>query len=433
VLRPIGRLASVASQLPPGAGQPVLVGATFSDIDRLQLAFETLQTSLGRHEVQLSQREATLEQTVSEMARTHERLGMALHGSKQSIWEWRVADDAFVVDERWSQIVGRPDGPIDFKGCVHRVYPADRRLHRPLLEDCLNGQQDHFRAEYRIRKEGRDWFWVETNAEVVERDAQGRAVRIIGTLGDISQRKQHELELEQAQGQLLGLVARVDAAVERERQRLTRELHDELGQLLTGIQLDIAWLDTEVARAAPVKGADRLRPDLLRGKLEGMTQLTSHAMAVVHDINSGVRLPLQDGASLADEMTALVERFGRRTGLRCTTSIEADSGLDRHQATSVFRVCQESLTNIARHAGASCVSVVLGRRRDEFVLEVRDDGCGLADPLAAVLRGGGLTGMRERAMLLGGMLTIDSQLARGTTIRLAFPCTSVGDRPGVEA
>jgi signal transduction histidine kinase len=176
-----------------------------------------------------------------------------------------------------------------------------------------------------------------------------------------------------------------------------------------------------------------LRPDLLRDKLEDMTQLTSHAIAMVRDINSGVRLPLHDGASLAGEMAALVERFGQRTGLRCSTSIEADGGLDRHHATSVFRVCQESLTNIARHAGASCVSVVLGRQRDEFVLEVRDDGRGIADPLAVVLRGGGLAGMRERARLLGGTLAIGSQPAQGTTIRLALPHASASGGPRIDA
>jgi PAS domain S-box-containing protein len=421
LVRPIGRLASAASRWPAEALSPATGGHAASDVERLQFAFEAMRDSLDKQQRQLLQRQAALKQAGADSARTQERLSLALHGSRQSIWEWRVREDAFMVDARWWQIVGPADGSVGFKAHARRVHPADRQRHRHLLEDCLRGARDHFRADCRIRRPDGDWSWVETKGEVVERDARGHGTRIIGTLIDISRHKQREVELEQANGRLLGMVARVDDAVDGERRRLTRELHDELGQLLTGVQLDIGWIEAELGR---VEAGPRWLPQgraQLHDKLESMAQLTSRAMTVVRNVNTGARLPLHDGASLVGAMASLLEQFGQRTGVACTTSFEVVTELDHHRASSVFRVCQESLTNIARHAKASCVSVMFGRQRDELVLEVRDDGRGLADPQAAARPVGGLAGMHERALLLGGSLTVGSSAESGTTIRLAFP------------
>jgi signal transduction histidine kinase len=207
-----------------------------------------------------------------------------------------------------------------------------------------------------------------------------------------------------------------EQAREEERRRLARELHDDLGQALSGLKLQLSWLDHRLAEGtlADVNEA--------RAKVQMMRQLVDQAMHTVRTVVTELRPEALDRLGLVAALEWQAETFARSAGVRCrfTSSTEAVE-LDIGRATSVFRVFQEMLTNVGRHAAASRVDVRVEQQDDELRLSVRDNGRGLQPGVEISSRAFGLLGMRERALLLGGALELTSVPRRGTTISLRIP------------
>jgi two-component system sensor histidine kinase UhpB len=202
-----------------------------------------------------------------------------------------------------------------------------------------------------------------------------------------------------------GSARRALAAQEGERARIARELHDEIGQALTAVvlQLERAARDAE----PPV-----------RGEVEEAREAVRESLEEVREIARRLRPEALDDLGLGSALAALTLDVSRRTGLRIERRVEPGlPALGPEEELVVYRVAQEGLTNIARHAEADHAWVTLGGRGGEVVLEVRDDGRGF-EPAAAM--GAGLRGMRERALLVGAKLAINSRAGEGTTVRLAL-------------
>jgi len=207
-----------------------------------------------------------------------------------------------------------------------------------------------------------------------------------------------------------------EQAREEERRRLARELHDELGQVLLGLKMNLVSMQRPAADASPV---DILQ---LRAKLPEMLELVERAIHTVSAIVTDLRPPALDQLGLVAALECHADSFARRTGLRCDFSAAADvSELDMGRATSVFRMFQEMLTNVERHARANHVTVSVHREGNLLRLSVRDNGRGVSPDEAVAPSSYGLLGMRERAALLGGYLTIASARRQGTTVTAAIP------------
>ena len=198
-------------------------------------------------------------------------------------------------------------------------------------------------------------------------------------------------------------------AQEAERARLARELHDELGQLLTAVVLQLDGLGTAVA-------AER------RGDVTAIQDAVREGVHTVREIARGLRPPALDEFGLRASLTALAVGFGEHSGVRVRQRIALDfPAMDAESELAVYRVAQEAMTNVARHAGARNVELVLERRDGVVVLKVHDDGCGIE---ASDLRNAtGVAGMRERALLVGGSLSITGAPAKGTDVELRVPVT----------
>ena len=196
-------------------------------------------------------------------------------------------------------------------------------------------------------------------------------------------------------------------AQEAERARVARELHDEVGQLLTGVVLQLEGLGATVA---PPR----------RGDVAEIQDAVREGVRSVREIAQGLRPPTLDEFGLRASLVALAVGFGERSGLRVLHHIDEDLPvLDRETELAVYRVAQEAMTNVARHAGADNVELALERRDGAVVLTVRDDGRGFD---ARHLRtAAGVAGMRERALLVGGNLDISASPAKGTDVRLQVP------------
>ena len=210
-----------------------------------------------------------------------------------------------------------------------------------------------------------------------------------------------------------------EQAREDERRRLARELHDELGQALLALKMNLVWLEHRAAGATETASVELTD---IKEKLPSLLELVERAIHTVTAIVTDLRPPALDQLGLVAALEWQTESFARRTGLRCSFNGAADvEDLDVGRATAVFRMFQEMLTNVERHARANHVSVIVRRVRNRLKLVVQDNGRGVAATKALEPTSFGLLGMRERAVLLGGTLTIEGALQRGTTVTAIIP------------
>ncbi len=231
-------------------------------------------------------------------------------------------------------------------------------------------------------------------------------------LRDITVRKQYEDDLKRQQQELRELSARVLEAREEEKTRIARELHDELGQLLTALKMDLSWL------------RDHLPAGEVLDKADEMAQMLDHTVTATRRISADLRPLMLDDLGLAEAASWLVEDFAKRSGIRVETRIAEDiplESLSKSASTAVYRAVQESLTNIARHSGAKNAWVLIEVDDGSLYVEVEDDGRGIAPQDLAKTRSLGLKGMRERVAFLGGAIEIGRAVRGGTRLRLRMP------------
>jgi signal transduction histidine kinase len=218
------------------------------------------------------------------------------------------------------------------------------------------------------------------------------------------------------------LAARIQTAREEERATLARELHDGLGQTLTAIKLDLA-------RAIAAMRNDQVSTATI-DRLQSLVGLIEIGIQTVKRITTNLRPPALDHLGLAEAIRWEAMAFRSRTGLRCHVRADREAtALDKDQQTVLFRVFQEALTNVVRHAQASAVHVTLVERRDEFELRIRDNGRGVTDAQASDPQAIGLLGMRERAALIGGSFQIAGRRGKGTAILVRVPLGAGRARP----
>lgn len=216
--------------------------------------------------------------------------------------------------------------------------------------------------------------------------------------------------------QLRDLSAHLESAREEERRGIAREIHDELGQALTAIKMDIAWILRRASAETPLP-----RESLLE-KLAAMSDVTDQVIQQVRRISSELRPGVLDDLGLIAAIEWLAQEFEEKTGTLCVVRSNAtDAPVGHALATAVFRIFQEALTNVARHARAQHVEVKVELSAESLVLEVRDDGVGISPEAAQSPTSLGLLGVRERAHRLGGSVTVRPGTPKGTTLSLRVP------------
>jgi len=238
-------------------------------------------------------------------------------------------------------------------------------------------------------------------------------------LRDITLRKQSEDALRRSRQELRELSARVLEAREEEKTRIARELHDELGQLLTALKMDLASL----SRRLPAGDAETA------AKVAQMGAMLDQTVSSTRRIAADLRPLMLDDLGLAEAAGWLVEDFAKRSGVRCEIQFAADggfAGVDGRVATAVYRALQESLTNIARHSGAKNAWVALAIENGLLHFEVEDDGRGISPEDLAKVRSLGLKGMRERVSYFGGSLEVARAPRGGTRLRVEVPVRAAG-------
>jgi signal transduction histidine kinase len=234
----------------------------------------------------------------------------------------------------------------------------------------------------------------------------------------IEREEQVMASLEQSREQLRKLTAYQQEVREEERIRIAREIHDQFGQSLTILKMDLSWLKKQWADKAP--GVEE--------KIGAMDQVIDEALKNLHAVTSELRPVILDDFGLAAAVEWQVEEFRQRSGIACrmeNTGFEPD--LPKDQATALFRIFQEILTNIIRHAGADDVAVRLEARDGDVTLEIRDNGRGITAAEISDPKSFGLLGIRERLYPWNGRVSFDGRPGQGTRVTVRLPMPPKGD------
>lgn len=345
-----------------------------------------------------------------ELRRSGDRLRLFIDTIPAMAWSLRHDGTVDFVNRRWMDYTGL-SLEDELAEPVRPVHPEDRaNAMKAWLVAKSAGEA--YELELRLRRADGEyrWFLVRT---VPLRDEQRNIIMWFGTSTEIEDRKQAEKALYRSFEQLRALTARLQSVREEERARMAREIHDELGQALTAIKIELSSLVNDLA-------PEQKQPF----RSDSIMKLIDETIHTVRRISTELRPGILDDLGLVAAVEWAAHEFETRTGTKCHTSLPGeDIALDPEHATALFRIFQETLTNVARHAHATEVNVRLANHDGDVSMEVGDNGKGISLEQRSAANSLGILGMRERALLLGGELAIHGVPGKGTTVRVRIPHT----------
>lgn len=346
------------------------------------------------------------------LRRTLDYLELAQTGAEAGLWDWDIGSNRVNWSKQYYRLYGLSPATIpSYENWLASVYEEDRQRADLAVREAVKQCSD-LNHDFRIIHPERGLRWLVAIGRTIC-DDKGAALRMTGFAFDITGRKRGEEELQRTLGQVRTLSRRLELVREDERTRIARELHDELGVRLTCLKMDLS-------RLQPGKN-ETSRPKL-EEKVLSMIEQVDTTIAAVQGLVAELRPGVLDDLGLVAAIEWQCRDFERRSGIRCHfDSREEDIPLDSARATVAFRICQEALTNVVRHAKATEIRVHLEKLDRELLLEIHDDGQGILPENITAATSLGLLGMRERAGAVGGAIEIIGRPGQGTTVTLRLP------------
>ncbi len=347
------------------------------------------------------------------LQQTTQQLRQAQRIARLGLWEADLITGRIVWPDETYAVHGVNRDRFDPSGGLTRdlIHPDDREAFAAALHDAATRGAD-FNLIYRIvPPDGRIRF-LQSRGEAIL-DERGKPVRLFGISMDITRRMLEEQDMQSSRERLRNLLTRLQVVREEERTTIAREIHDELGQTLTAMKIDLSLVVDQIP--GPLANVKR--------QLQAMIQDIDATIVYVRKLSSSLRPPLLDDIGLDAAIEWQLQGFSRRTG--CQFNLDApleEIRLDHDAKTAMFRIFQEALNNIARHANADRIDIALSADGADLMLTVRDNGIGIDDALIASPRSIGLIGMQERAAIHGGEVTIARESAGGTRVTVRMPC-----------
>ncbi len=332
--------------------------------------------------------------------------------SPVGIFHTDAAGSTTYVNPRWCQISGITYEKAMGNGWFEAVHPDDRDMLRRNWEEATRHQQVSV-SEYRFVRPNGSTAWVIGQA-IPERDADGAIVGYVGTTTDITDRKLAEKEMEESSQKLRQLTTHLLNIREEERKRIGREIHDELGQQLTAIKMDISWI---AKKTDPSQEA-------FKTKLQNVIALLDGGNQSIRRILNELRPVILDDYGLLEALRWQAQQFTANTHIPVAmTASESDLKIPEEISTCIFRIFQEALTNITRYAKATQVKVSLDIDSDSVLLNIEDNGLGFDTELTKTKKSFGILGMKERVASLNGRFDLSSVPGNGTRISIHIPIT----------
>lgn len=341
-------------------------------------------------------------------------------------WQWNTTSEVTWSDETYRIFGYVPQSIIPSYDLFLRTLHADDRtgmiaaLRATMSEDAL------FDIVCRILRPSGEQRYIHCRGAITRNDA-GLPVRMVGTVEDVTDRKRADDRLRLAYEQLQEVTRHAAAAEENERRRIAREIHDELGQLLTAMRFQLTSLKKQRgANAARDQTRDR------DSRLNDLLDLSDSMLNQVRHLSTSLRPAILDELGLIPAVQAHARQFEIRTGIACDVVVDpalTDCPFDDATSSSVFRIIQELLTNVLRHAQAMAVAVSFAAEGPTLTVTVHDNGSGIAPEQERHHNSFGLKGISERAALLGGTFAIGPSPAEGTVATLRIPMSVLSLTP----
>ena len=341
------------------------------------------------------------------------RLKEAQEVAQLGSFDYDLLDEKVVWSDELYRIYGleKDNYNPSNKGFFNLVHQNDRKMIRDIIDEAI---RNHILLEYDhrlIRSDNFDVRIMHCRAKITYNDIN-QPIRIAGTSQDVTNIRKAQEEVKSSREQLRKLASHLQRAQEKERARISREIHDELGQELTGIKMDISWL-SKFLKKPEVKVQDRIN---------SLNNLIDTTINSVRRISSELRPGVLDDLGLISAIEWYVEEFQNRTKINCNLKLnEIKTDIGSEFSTTLYRIVQESLTNVARHSKASKVSIFLIPEAYKLKLIIEDNGIGINNDIINYEKSLGILGMEERVNILGGTFSILGSKTKGTTIKVDIP------------
>jgi len=334
-------------------------------------------------------------------------------------WEYDVASDTFTFNDHFYAIfrkTAEEAGGYTMRSAVYAqrfLHPDDAPEVGAEIQKAIGATDPHFSRllEHRIIYANGEIGYVSVRFFIVK-DDQGRTVRTYGVNQDITERKNAEQALENMINQLHSLARQNESIQEEERKNISLEVHDELGTALSAVRFDLFSLRDSYSERDPE----------FKKRVESIVELIDKLIVTVQDISANLRPGVLDHLGILAAIEWQAERFQAHTNIECTLQLpESEPKIDSDRSISLFRILQELLTNVARHAKAKHVAVSFTESPDEFIMSVVDDGIGIPEDKLNAPNSLGLLGIRERIYPFGGSLRITRLPKGGTKAEVHIP------------
>lgn len=337
-------------------------------------------------------------------------------------WELDLETNKLNCSAELYQIYGLQHENFDgkFESILKLVHPEDSGNILANIKRARESNEPFEHYERIIRPDGENRI-LYTKGIILD-NVEGNAKTIYGSCLDVTEFKRVENALINSSEKLRALSASLEAAREEERSYIARELHDELGQVLTAIKMDLTLMQDDLL----------IKPDLLKeeitAQLVQIEKMVDRLIVTVKNIATELRPDILDHLGLIAALEWHAKEFENRHKVRCVFNSNIGKiELEKEKSTAVFRIFQETLTNVARHSGASQITAKIQLLKDKLLLEVEDNGKGISNEQLFNISSIGITGMKERAKFLGGKVFIDGQEGKGTRVFLEMPLSPAED------
>jgi len=358
--------------------------------------------------------EGRIEARTRDLQARSERYKSVIQDQTEFIVRWLPDGTRTFVNDAYARYFGQSPADLIGTSFLPLIQTDEEREAVRWKIESLTAERPAQVSEHRALRGDGQWRWQEWTDRGIF-DEQGRLVELQSTGRDITERKLAEDAIRASQEQLRALSARLRSAREEEGTRIAREIHDELGSALTGLRWDLEWLDKTLA--APNGGAVKTA----REKIAAMTGQVDSTIDTVRRISSELRPGALDDLGLVAAIEWQAQQFEKRTRIKVECDCVQETNFSSDRAVAVFRIFQEILTNVLRHAEATCVHVRASLEPGEFVLQVDDNGRGITREQQHDFSSLGLMGMSERAHLIGAEVSITGVSGKGTTVVVRVP------------